>query len=56
MFSFLQRLSSAQVSNRQGGCEEYSNKVQLKTSRVTLFSCKVLHVGEDHLHKIVAFG
>jgi hypothetical protein len=56
MFSFLQRLSGGQVSNRQGGCGGYSNKVQLNTSKVTLFSCKVLHVGEDHLHKIVAFG
>ena len=29
--------------------------VVLNTSRVTLVSCKVLHVGEHHLHKIVAF-
>ena len=56
MSSFLQHLSGGQVSNRQGGCERYSNKVPLNTSRVTLFSCKVLHVGDDQLHEIVAFG
>jgi hypothetical protein len=56
MFSVLQRLSGGQVSNRQGGCEGNSNKVLLNTYRVTFVSCKVLHVGGDHLHKIMAFG
>ena len=55
MFSFLQRLLGRQVSNRKDGCEGNSNKVLLNTTRVTFVSLKVLHVGEDHLHKIVAF-
>ena len=56
IFSFLQCLSGGQVSNRQGRCEGNSNKVLSNTFRFTFVSCKVLHVGEDHLHKIVAFG
>jgi hypothetical protein len=54
MFSFLECLLGGQVSNKHGDCEGNSNKVPLNTSIVTLVSCKVLHVGEDHLHKIVA--
>jgi hypothetical protein len=55
-FSATSFNSGGQVSHRQDSCEGYSNKVLLNTSRVTFFSCKVLHVGEDHLHEIVAFG
>ena len=56
IFSCLQRLSGGQVSNRQCDCEGNSKVVVLNTSRVILVSCKVLHVGENHLHEIVAFG
>ena len=55
MFSFLQRLLGGHVSNRQCGCEGNSNVVVLNTSRVIFVSCKLLHVGENHLHEIVAF-
>ena len=56
MFSFLQRLLGGHVSNRQCGYEGISKVVILYTSRVILVSCKVLHVGENHLYEFVAFG